>query len=60
MGTARRVDGLGTVNFRALAEYVIVEELFGLAIDRMRTELGPAGMYERIEEAREDARLGSA
>ena len=53
----RRIDRLGTVNFRALAENVAVEHLFGLAIDRMRAELGPADMFERIEEARDDARL---
>ena len=52
----RRVDGLGTVNFRAIAEIIVIEHLWGLAVDRMKVELGLAGMYERIDEALEDAR----
>ena len=52
----RRIDGLGTVNFRALAEIVVIELLWNLAMDRMSAELGPPGTYERIDEALEDAR----
>ena len=55
MGATPAVDGLGTVNFCAIAEIIVIEHLWGSAVDRMKVELGLAGMYERIDEALEDA-----
>lgn len=52
----RRIDGLGNPNFRAIAETVVIELLWNLAISRMVAELGMEGAYHRIDEAMEDAR----